>query len=76
MDQVFFFKFRVHIDEDTTEILHVLLRFGSPGPRILGKDQLEKLMITFNIVVRFDDALINAFRVSLAFPDAIRVNRL
>ena len=76
MDEIFFVKFRMYIDEDTTKVLHVFLRFLGPGVRVLVFDQLEKVMISLNIIMRLNNAVIDSFGIALAFTNAVRMYRL
>lgn len=76
VDEVFFFEFAVDVDEYAAEVLHVFLRFGRPGPAILGQDELKKLVVAFDVIMRLCDSLINAFSVAISLAYTIGVNRL
>ena len=76
MDEIFFVKFRMYIDQYTTKVLHIFLRLLGPGVRVLVFDKLEEVVISLNIIMRLDDAVIDSFGIALAFTNAVGMYRL
>ena len=76
VNEIFFVKFGVYIDEYTTEVLYIFLRLLGPGVRVFILDQLKKVVISLNIIMRLDDAVVDGFGVALAFTNAVGMYRL